>query len=67
MSERRKPDPRTDVKRETYSFSADPSVMAEIDALADDGQFRSRSHVIEEAMKLFVAIHKSRQANQKVA
>lgn len=48
------------VRRETFSFSADPRLVAEARVLVDHIRFHSKSEVIEEGLRLVLAFHRER-------
>lgn len=51
---------RNDMKRGKYAVSVDPRLVEIVDDLVGTGFLRSRSHGVEEALRLYVAVHKER-------
>lgn len=59
---------RNDMKRGKYAVSVDPRLVEMVDDLVGTGFLRSRSHGVEEALRLYVAVHKDRiKAGEEVA
>lgn len=54
------PHRRSDMKRGKYAVSVDPRLVEVVDDLVETGFLRSRSHGVEEALRLYVAVHKDR-------
>lgn len=51
---------RGDMKRGKYAISVDPRLVEVVDGLVESGFLRSRSHGVEEALRLYVAVHQDR-------
>lgn len=66
MRDQRGRTPNRERPRRTYSFTARPETMAAADGLIDGIRFGSRSQVIEEALRLFVALQRQRQSGRDV-
>ena len=49
---------RRDMRRGNYAFSLDPRLIAEIEILMDLGIFRSRSHGVEQGLRLIIEKHR---------
>lgn len=60
MTTNAQPGRRSDKKRGKYAVAIDPDVIARVDQLVNSGLFRSRSHGVEEGIKLLLIYHRDK-------